>query len=104
MKSIKLIFSTLILAGTLPLSTAHLWGAEAIKGIISKVANPGSNYCHLKFPAIHEQTLWGRPVLKDPTDGDIIDFYGPCDHDPLGQEEVRRQRAALIERLRPSGD
>ncbi len=104
MKRIRLFFSALLLAGTLPLSATPLWGAEGIKGIISKVAAESGNYCHLKFPAIREETLWGHPVLKDPTDGDIIDFYGPCDYDPLGREEVRRQRAALIERMRPSGD
>jgi hypothetical protein len=32
-------------------------------------------------------------MLKDPSEGDIIDFYGPCDHDPLGRAEVLRQRA-----------
>jgi hypothetical protein len=32
-------------------------------------------------------------MLKDPSEGDIIDFYGPCDHDPLGRSEVLRQRA-----------
>jgi hypothetical protein len=68
-----------------------VWAAE---GIISKVANPSGTTCNLKFPAIKEETLyWDRPVLKDPTDGDIIDFYGPCDYDPLGKESVARQRA-----------
>jgi hypothetical protein len=47
----------------------------------------------LKFPAIREETLdWDHPVLKDSTSGDIVDFYGPCDHDPLGKEEVQDQR------------
>jgi hypothetical protein len=67
------------------------WTAE---GIISKVADKSGNSCYLKFPAIREETLyWDRPVLKDSTDGDIIDFYGPCDYDPLGKESVARQRA-----------
>jgi len=53
-------------------------------------------YCHLKFPTIREDTLFSdRPELKDPSDGDIRDFYGPCDYDPLGKEEVLRQRADL---------
>jgi hypothetical protein len=51
----------------------------------------------LKFPAIQKNTLYsGRPVLKDITEGDIIDFYGPCDYDPLGKEEVMSQRAELV--------
>jgi hypothetical protein len=32
-------------------------------------------------------------MLKDPIEGDIIDFYGPCDYDPLGRAEVLRQKA-----------
>jgi hypothetical protein len=65
-------------------------------GVISnQVLTPGS-YCHLQFPAIREETLsWDRPVLKDPSSGDIIDFYGSCDHDPLGQDEIASQRQDL---------
>jgi hypothetical protein len=42
---------------------------------------------------MREDTLsWNRPVLKDPSEGDIVDFYGPCDYDPLGKEEIARQK------------
>lgn len=59
--------------------------------IYKQELTPGS-YCHLKFPAIREETLAGdHPVLKDPSDGDIIDFYGPCDEDPLGKDQVHEQ-------------
>lgn len=72
-------------------STAPEGRAERV--IIAKVADPSGSYCHLKFPAIKKETLYsGRPVLTDPSEGDIIDFYGRCDHDPLGREEVLRQR------------
>ena len=77
--------------GSLWLDIAQLWGAE---GVISRVPGSGSNYCRLRFPAIREDTLFSsRPQLKDPSDGDIIDFYGPCDYDPLGKSEIARQRA-----------
>jgi hypothetical protein len=90
---IGLLVSFLGLVGSLGLSVAHLWGAE---GVIRRVPVPGTNYCRLRFPAIREDTLYsGRPELKEPTDGDIIDFYGSCDYDPLGKEEVARQRAQL---------
>lgn len=80
-----------VLTGALWLDIAQIWGAE---GVISKGLVSGSNYCHLKFPAIREDTLFSsRPVLKDPKDGDIVDFYGPCDYDPLGKSEIARQRA-----------
>ena len=54
-----------------------------------------TSYCHMKFPPIREDTLsWEQPVL-DTTAGDIIDFYGPCDYDPLGREDVWRQKQEL---------
>ena len=97
----KNILLTLLLVASIA-SFTPVWGAE---GIIYKAVG-SSNYCHLKFPAIQEDTLYSdRPVLKDPRDGDIVDFYGPCDHDPLGREEVMRQRADIVrERNRRAGD
>ena len=93
MERIGVVISLLALVGSLGFSIADLWGAE---GVIRRVPVPGSNYCRLRFPAIREDTLYsGRPVLKDPSDGDIVDFYGRCDYDPLGKEEVARQRAQL---------
>ncbi len=90
MKKIKLLLFVQLLIGTLGVSTL----ASAAEGVLSKVAVPGTNYCHLKFPAIREDTLyWNRPVLKDRRNGDIIDFYGPCDYDPLGREAIQSQRA-----------
>jgi hypothetical protein len=89
MKTIKSFLSVL----TFALSDPPAWGAE---GVIYKDATPSGDYCHLKFPAIREETLyWDRPVLKDASSSDIVDFYGPCDHDPLGKEEILRQRADL---------
>jgi hypothetical protein len=94
----KALHSVLFLAGTLQLSNSILWAAEAI---ISKVPDSSGTYCHLKFPAIREETLyWDRPVLKDRNEGDIVDFYGPCNYDPLGREEVLRQRAHYQRQLR----
>ena len=94
MKNIKRFRSILLLSGILIFEVAPSWAAE---GIIYKAEAASGNYCHLKFPAIQEQTLYfGRPVLKDVSEGDIIDFYGPCDYDPLGQQEVMRQRAQIV--------
>jgi hypothetical protein len=98
----KRILLTLLLIGSVS-GLAPLWAAQ---GIIYRSAAPSDSYCHLKFPAIRENTLFsGRPVLKDASDGDIVDFYGPCDYDPLGQQEVMRQRADVVrERNRLVGD
>lgn len=85
------IQSALLLSGAVTLIGSAVWAAE---GIIYKSSDSTGQFCHLKFPAITEETLSAdRPVLKDPSEGDIIDFYGPCDHDPLGRAEVIRQRA-----------
>jgi len=66
------ITAVLFLLEILRLSSALLWAAE---GIISKVQDSAGTYCHLKFPAITEATLFSdRPVLKDPSGGDIRDF------------------------------
>ena len=90
MKTMKTVLSVLFLAGAMGSSIASTARAE---GVISKDALAEGSYCHMKFPAIEERTLsWNRPVLKDPSEGDIIDFYGPCDHDPLGKEEIQSQK------------
>ena len=90
MKTIKSLLSVLMLFGLSIPTLAEAQSAERKK-------DESVGYCHLKFPAIREDTLYSdRPVLKDPRDGDIIDFYGPCDYDPLGKEAVLRQRAELV--------
>ena len=97
MKSLNLLISVLLLYGTI-LNDTHGWGAE---GIIFKQADPSGTYCHLQFPRIREETLnWERPVLKDPSEGDIVDYYGPCDYDPLGKAEIYRQK---LDRYRERG-
>lgn len=87
----KTFRSVLFFAGPLLVSSSLLQAADAI---LSKVPDGSGKFCHLKFPAIRPETFsWPQPELKDPSEGDIIDFYGPCDHDPRGKEEVHRQRA-----------
>ena len=90
MSRFKAVPAILFLFEILRPPIAVLWAAE---GFISRVPDSTGTYCHLKFPAITEDTLFSnRPVLKDPGEGDIRDFYGRCDYDPLGPEEIRRQR------------
>ncbi len=87
MKRINTLVATTLLAATLGLGAAP---AGAVDGLLFKVELfPG--YCHLQFPAIDENSLGHRPVLQDASTTDIIDFYGPCDHDPLGRDEVQAQ-------------
>ena len=79
-----------IVAGVFLLCGSLVWAGEAV---ISRVPDPSGSFCHLRFPAITEDTLFSdQPVLKEPSEGDIIDAYGPCNFDPLGKESVVRQR------------
>ena len=91
MSYLRRIRLRLFLTGTMALLSSALWAAE---GVIYRSPDASGEFCHLKFPAIREDTLGtDRPVLKDPSEGDIIDFCGPCNHDPLGRAEVLSQRA-----------
>jgi hypothetical protein len=93
--------ATLLLVGSLGVSSA----LAAAEGVISNEALIPGVYCHLRFPAIRESTLHSnRPVLKDPSEGDIIDYYGSCDHDPLGKDEIQSQRAQSQRKRLPEGD
>ena len=88
--------AALLLVGSLGVSSNTF---AAAPGVISNAAFTPGSYCHLTFPAIREDTLsWDRPVLKDRSSGDIIDFYGSCDHDPLGKDEIASQRRQAAER------
>ena len=89
MKIAKSFLAGLLLVGSFGTSGA----LAAAPGVITNATLTPGSYCHLTFPAIREETLsWDRPVLKDASEGDIIDFYGPCDHDPLGKDEIESQR------------
>jgi hypothetical protein len=90
MKLQKLTLAAVVSVGVLGM---NLLPAEAADGILYKVQAGNTNYCHLKFPAIREDTLhMDRPVLKSPSTGDIVDFYGPCDYDPTGKAALQTQR------------
>jgi hypothetical protein len=98
MKTMKTVLSVLFLAGAMGSSIGSAAGAAAV---ISKDAFAEGSYCHTKFRAIREETLGGpKPVLKDASSGDIIDFYGLCDHDPLGKDEVWAQLLEAHRRAR----
>ena len=86
--------TTSFLTASLLVSSFGVGGALAApEDIISKEVVGSGVYCHLKFPAIRGNTLSSdRAALKSRSDGDIVDFYGPCDHDPLGKGQVNAQR------------
>ncbi len=94
----KRIISLLV---NLLLSSTLFWGVPVANGDEApfKVPADTSTYCHMKFPPLREDTLtWNQPVL-DENAGNIIDFYGPCDHDPMGQDEINVQRNVLLREI-----
>jgi hypothetical protein len=85
---------TISLLSNLFLSSTLFWGVSTLSAdeLVVKETADMSAYCHMKFPPMRPDTLsWAQPVL-DESAGNIIDFYGPCDHDPTGADEVRIQR------------
>ena len=57
-----------------------------------KVPLSADSYCHEKFPAIQGRTLGtDNPTLKSEDSGDVIDFYGPCDENPIGKDQQWEQ-------------
>ena len=90
-----IVFVSTVLAATLACGAARGWAADGVilkEAVEEEEAAGVGNYCHLRFPAIEPGTLGtAHPVLQNPDSGEIIDFYGPCDHDPLGPDEVKNQ-------------
>jgi hypothetical protein len=89
MKRMKSFLLALVLTGT-----AGVTVAKAADGVLLKEESTTGSYCHMKFPAIREDSLGTgyHPVLKSADTGDVIDFYGSCDEDPLGKDQWWSQR------------
>jgi len=85
MKNFKSMVGVALLGAALGFSTAPAMAAD---GFLFKVeVTPG--YCHMQYPALDEN--FDNPVLQGSGSLDIIDFYGPCDHNPLGKDAVQNQ-------------
>jgi hypothetical protein len=88
---------TISLLTNLIISLTLFWGVPIVgsQELMLKVPAETTSYCHMKFPPISEESLFsGSPVLNESA-GNSIDFYGSCDHDPLGLDEIRSQRQLL---------
>jgi hypothetical protein len=98
MKTKISLLSSLLWSSTLFLAVTAVKADE----LIVKDAANLSSYCHMQFPEMQGDTLsWDRPVL-DESSGNIVDFYGSCDHDPIGADEIKAQHR--IENLGFYGD
>jgi hypothetical protein len=79
--------------------------AIAEDGILYKQEFTPGSYCHEKFPAVRSSTLdTDHPTLKSSDTGDVIDYYGPCDESPLGQDQINEQRMDAHDRGRWTQD
>ena len=86
MKRIGTTLSILVLAGGL---TSAAFAADNY--VLREEA--GNNYCHLKFPAISERSLFtNHPTVKSSGTADVIDYYGSCDESATSNDEVTTQR------------
>ena len=94
-KNSKVVVLSAILAASMGFGVARAWAVEDVvsKDVIAATPLGGEDsYCHLKFPAIEPSSLGSdHPVLQSADTGDMVDYYGPCDHDPLGKEEISKQ-------------
>jgi hypothetical protein len=100
MKTTTSLISNLLLLSLLFLGVSTV---EANEPAIKEAANL-SFYCHMQFPEMREDTLsWDRPVL-DTTAGNVVDFYGACDHDPTGIDEIKAQRRVLLRGFHDDGE
>jgi hypothetical protein len=98
MKRIKACLPILLLIGSVGVGVAN-----AADGVLLKEEATAGSYCHMKFPAIRQSTLGAKqPVLKDSSTGDIVDFYGSCDENPTGNDQVMSQRVEHEHQLETS--
>jgi hypothetical protein len=87
MKIVMSFLAAVLLAGSVEASNSF----AAENGVISDAPLSSDSYCHLKFRAIDPDTLSSdHPVLDE--SGEMIDFYGPCNTDPLGSDQIQDQK------------
>ena len=75
-------------------TNSHVLGADTkapgAEGVLMKQECAVDSYCHQKLAAIRESSLAGdHPVLSAE---ETIDFYGPCNQDPVGKDQLTAQR------------
>jgi hypothetical protein len=86
MNRIGTLVSMMVLAGSL------VGSVFAADNVIAKEQS-GDNYCHVKFAAITQSTLFtSHPTAKSSTTADVIDYYGACDESATSKDEIAAQR------------
>ena len=96
MKKIVSVVANLLLSSTLFWGVPLAYGEELNSDEISMSPADAPGYCNMKSPAMREDSLsWTHPVFDDGA-VNAVDFYGPCDHDPLGIDAVKTERRILL--------
>jgi hypothetical protein len=93
----KALLAAVILLANITASGTAL---AADDGVISKEPLTPDSYCHEKFPAMKSDSLDdNKPVLKSPSSGDVVDYYGPCNESPTGKDQVNEQKLEFEHRM-----
>ena len=93
MKIATSFLAALLLTGTL----GSMSTAMSADGVVSKDELTTGSYCHEKFLAMTTQSLdTDNPVLSN--SGAIIDFYGPCNVNPVGEDQIQSQKLQAQQR------
>jgi hypothetical protein len=101
--SVSLMFNVLV-ASMLFLFVPTAPGQDLGSGAILKVPAEAGAYCHMKFPAMLEDSLsWTHPGFDDGTVS-TVDFYGSCDHDPFGIDEIKTERRVRLRGIYGDGE
>ena len=99
MKRIESVLSAMVLVGSLAAGGAAL----AADGVVLKQEQTAGTYCHMKFPAIRRSSLGNdQAQLNDSRSSNVVDFYGPCDEDPLGKDQIESQKLEQQHRMEGS--
>lgn len=75
------------LASILLSSIVGCAGVAPDVAVVSTQKAVSGDYCHKKLPAVGPAS----PTMVQPSAGDIIDYYGPCDG-PSVSEQIQQQR------------
>jgi hypothetical protein len=80
-------FVSFPLASILLSSIVGCAGVAPDAAVVSTQEVARGEYCHKKLPAVGPAS----PTMVQPSPGDIIDYYGPCDG-PSASEQIQQQR------------
>ena len=91
-KNISLLIN-LLLTSTLFWGVPLAYGEELdSEEMISTVPGELPAYCHIQSPAMREDSLSSTHPVFDDSTVNAVDFYGPCDYDPLGIDAVKTEQ------------